>query len=555
MRFSNYLLQCSSGLYFFRLKVPDALQLTIGKTEIKKSLKTYDTLTAQARAIRLMAVCKRLFNQLRKKEGRFMTPNEMNKILDIWTQKILDDDEKDRVARDRITDEDDISLELDLYGSFRSEAREQLGKSDYRKVTSIADELIAEHNLKLSPLEYKTVCREILKRSVRIFEIQERRTVGDYVQCHPSGSIGLTVAATLTDQGRLLSEVIDHYLNEKKESVNEKTLNEYRGNFGILVKAIGDVPIKTVDRETMSQYKGILTQLPKNMNQRKAYRDKTPKELLNMEIPDKDRMAKENVNKLLRRSAELFNHAKKNGFYTDENPATGIQLPKSRREGEFREAYTEDELATIFCSPMYLKAEFQHPYQYWLPLLGLFTAARLNELASLYLSDIRHEDGLWIIDINMNAPDKSTKTESSERKIPIHPTLVDLGLIDYRNRLESRGGERLFPELPHSKFDGYGRKAGRWINTVYLAGLGLKDKDKQKDFHSLRKTLTTHLERQGAEFFAIKQLDGHSVGDDITMKYYTQKYSPKEMMDRVLSKINYPLDFGKFKRIEWGRVK
>jgi hypothetical protein len=58
MRYSNYLLQCSSGLYFFRMKVPDDLRSTIGKTEIKKSLKTYDTLTAQARAIRLMAVCK-----------------------------------------------------------------------------------------------------------------------------------------------------------------------------------------------------------------------------------------------------------------------------------------------------------------------------------------------------------------------------------------------------------------------------------------------------------------------------------------------------------------
>ena len=62
-------------------------------------------------------------------------------------------------------------------------------------------------------------------------------------------------------------------------------------------------------------------------------------------------------------------------------------------------------------------------------------------------------------------------------------------------------------------------------------------------------------EGKGAEFFAIKQLDGHSVGGDITQKYYMQRYSPKEMMERLLSKIDYPLDFGRFRRVEWDRVK
>ena len=151
----------------------------------------------------------------------------------------------------------------------------------------------------------------------------------------------------------------------------------------------------------------------------------------------------------------------------------------------------------------------------------------------------------------MNAPDKSTKTKSSERIIPIHQTLIDLGLISYRNQLESKGEQRLFPELSFNKTDGYGRQAGRWFNTKYLKDLGLKTKKKQRDFHSLRKTLTTHLERQGVEFFGIKQLDGHSVGDDITMKHYTQKYTAEEMLNRVISKIKYPIDFMRFKKIYW----
>jgi hypothetical protein len=45
------------------------------------------------------------------------------------------------------------------------------------------------------------------------------QTVGDYVQFNPSGSLGQTLSPTVADQGRLLSEVIDHYLNEKKPSL------------------------------------------------------------------------------------------------------------------------------------------------------------------------------------------------------------------------------------------------------------------------------------------------------------------------------------------------
>jgi integrase len=38
--------------------------------------------------------------------------------------------------------------------------------------------------------------------------------------------------------------------------------------------------------------------------------------------------------------------------------------------------------------------------QYWIPLLGFFTGARLNELCQLHLCDIKEIDNVWILDIN-----------------------------------------------------------------------------------------------------------------------------------------------------------
>ena len=39
-------------------------------------------------------------------------------------------------------------------------------------------------------------------------------------------------------------------------------------------------------------------------------------------------------------------------------------------------------------------------YRFWLPLLGLYTGARLSELCQLRLGDIREELGVWVISIS-----------------------------------------------------------------------------------------------------------------------------------------------------------
>ena len=170
MVYANYLVQYPTGLYVFRLKVTADLRPVICKTEIRKFLKTNDKLKAQIRAIRFMTVCKSLFNQLRKGNSIYMTPDEINKVLDIWTQGILGEDEEDRITRKRLTN-GQINDEISNFAMFKADCREQLAMSDYRDVAHVADRLIRDHNLEATPLGHKKLCREILKRSVTIYGI------------------------------------------------------------------------------------------------------------------------------------------------------------------------------------------------------------------------------------------------------------------------------------------------------------------------------------------------------------------------------------------------
>lgn len=127
---------------------------------------------------------------------------------------------------------------------------------------------------------------------------------------------------------------------------------------------------------------------------------------------------------------------------------------------EFKADFTDEDLHAIFNRPWFKcgtvdrnrEGRFHHyrAFHYWLPLIGFFTGARINELCQLYLDDIKHDDaGFYFFEINSERADQSLKTINSRRKIPLHPTLIKLGLIHYCEALKKAGHERLFPELPY----------------------------------------------------------------------------------------------------------
>ncbi len=67
---------------------------------------------------------------------------------------------------------------------------------------------------------------------------------------------------------------------------------------------------------------------------------------------------------------------------------------------------------------------------------------------------MREEQGVRFFDINDDGEDKWPKTANSKRISPIHPMLIELGLLEPVTRQKRRGEVRLFPEMPMGE-DGY----------------------------------------------------------------------------------------------------
>ena len=86
---------------------------------------------------------------------------------------------------------------------------------------------------------------------------------------------------------------------------------------------------------------------------------------------------------------------------------------------------------------------------------------------------------------NRNSNDKKLKNASSERVIPIHPKLIDLGVLNFVKEQNNNNSQRLFAHLKLGS-EGYIKNENRFSNVKWLYAIGVKTS--KKSFHSPRHT-------------------------------------------------------------------
>jgi integrase len=487
-----------------------------------------------------------------------MTPEQIAQLLRDYFKKALEDYEDCKVNRTSPTDSDEIDNMVNVYVTEKAELREQLAKGDIRTVKPSVDDLLRRNGVELEQGSeaYRKLCREMLKVQIHLAEVCGRREVGDYSGV-PEAPLGVPVVASAKedqDQGILLTELIAHYAKENRDNGTwtPKSEQNVLPNLNLLVEVIGDVPVKTIDRRKVSEFRDALKKLPPNMKKNRRYRDKTIQQILKME-PDKT-LGDQTINNILSRVTALFNHAKDHGFI-DHNPAGRLLLKKVRRSKDATSPFSKEDLIKLFHSKEYREDGHRHPYQFWIPLLALFTGARQNELAQLHLEDIKEVNGVWVIDINDKGP-KKLKNLSSRRMVPLHPILVeDLGFLKFVERQRKRRvpskAPRLFPELKEER-DGFGRAVSRWFNKDYKEACGIaQEGNRKKTFHSFRDTFATHLAHKKVDDKMLKQTLGHSDDGSTTFNTYVDDYPPDLILREVIGRIDYEVDLDHLKRSEF----
>ena len=163
----------------------------------------------------------------------------------------------------------------------------------------------------------------------------------------------------------------------------------------------------------------------------------------------------------------------------------------------------------LFCgSKEYKEDKHKKNCNFWIPLIGLFTGMRLEELSPLYISDLTKIDGIWCLDIKEeeDKPDKSVKT-GEKRVVPLHPFLVnDLNFVGYVHNLPDKNG-RIFPEMKRVK-GRYSHGFSQWFRK-FKVRCGLDSTPRKKTYHSFRHTVIDNLMQNEIPERVVSMLVGH----------------------------------------------
>lgn len=196
-------------------------------------------------------------------------------------------------------------------------------------------------------------------------------------------------------------------------------------------------------------------------------------------------------------------------------------------KGEHYEYFELNDLELIFDN---LPKFAQNSWQFWIPLVGLYTGARIGEIASLKVDYFEIKNGINAMYIN------GTKTISSPRTLPLHSVLIELGLLEYVEHRRKINKVTLF-DLKNSESNGLAEEPSGWFSE-YRKTIGILEK--MKVFHSFRHTIIDLMNQLSINDKASAQYTGHSSAHNIRNSTYGRKSLALNIMKiEVVDKIDF----------------
>jgi len=558
------------GTYYLRAKVPEKIRHIIGKTEIRKSLRTKDFKDARQKvkieSVRVDALfaaaevklnarvapvhdlsdeeinswVRKYFINL-ERESRRMIENDVESIADQWTRQQT----AEQIADNLLTD-----------GLILCNAR------GYEDADShwIVDNFLAGEGAHLNISKGSPAYNSLFARLKQAVSENLSRTIdtlqGKVVKPRDFRDLGPdSIVPPLPGNQILLGSFLDNFMDYQRRRHAETTPSSYELPVRILREIVGEkMPLPQITRNHIEKACEILERVPVNMAKR--YPELSIEDAIAAaDRTGNKRLSPRTLSNYYTLIVAIFNYACEDRLIT-ENPAKGRKLREifAHKKAPTRRAlFSADELNAIFHAPLYLGCKddeknyarpgTRHPRRgrFWVPLLGLLQGLRCNEACQLYAEDIKEEGGIPCIQVredldHTKKSDKRVKNRASWRTIPIHPEIVRIGFLEFvKARRASGPAERLFPELHAARNTArYSHLFSKWFGRYLVSACGHKPK---ATFHSFRHHFRTALMNAGVSKELAEALGGWK---SETSCEYEYRHAQIAVLRKEISKVAYP---------------
>ncbi|MES0167810.1 site-specific integrase [Mesorhizobium sp. M0027] len=524
----SYLLRRGAS-YYARARVPLDLIDVMGRCELVKALGTKDENEAKRLLWPVVEAWNRQFDDMRSR--RMLTADDKaDAVWQHYTGTLARDEQVrqsmpiaadieaateravERVQREGIDISDplaalDASLDVMVLKHRREfdalarraklEAmRKHLVEGEAALITDEVDDYIDRNKLLIDPLspDRGDLARKMMRAEIEGLERTVERDQGDYSGT-PKDPIVKPASGTSREQaapGEGIMELFEQYAAENPKGIATDTIAQARRDVGSFVDYVGSTcPVHRMDKKAVREWKALLMKYPVKATESSVFAGmKLAQIVRHNEKVGKPVITVRTVNRYLAGFSAFCSWLVNHG-YLDSNPADGMFLKKPKDKTTV--PFTTDQMNILFKSPLFTGCrsadEWRNvakpgnvrirDHRYWVPLIMLYSGARPAEIAQLTVADVRQEHGHWILHVTTEGDgDKSTKNEGSMRVVPVHPELVRLGFIKYRNGMEAAGEARLFPEAKRNSrgqmIAEFSREFGRYLIRLEMkVGRGL----------------------------------------------------------------------------------
>jgi integrase len=518
-------------IWYARVLVPRDLRSLFGKNELRKSTRTENKRLAQTRALVFYSDCTRIFDYLRERVARKKKKNRRepskgdNPYIDSYMS--FTDDFGRKHEFDFSNYPNGAELEQKAYDKAKSESVLRYENLSFEEKKLIHGASTNEANVEVESKLSTTEVIESLKRE-RLKQINK-----------PG----------------------------KFNGVSESTINQELPRFEFW-NAVLPEKISEITRAKVKEIASWLRYIPSRMTQKSLSPLQAVKIAEEKNVEGSLETPKSTYNKWATVLRAILSHAYQCGAH-HEDLSHFIECPNAAADPDIiAEPFDNDDLKLLFDGASYgkhfKKASLRVSFEarFWIPLFGLFSGCRLEELAQLTMNDVKREGSMHFFlvgnqEFAADGKPKRIKNRNSIRPVPIHKVLLDIGFLEYLEHRRAGKDQSLF-NLTRPSSGKFGGQFSKYFTRksegtsgyiercgVTSSGLHIDGTTWRKSFHSLRHTVITALYQTDVSEEMIATTVGHK-----GVSFQTRRYKAASETDqlskryKVIQSLDYPaIDF------------